>query len=205
MRQKVKSLCCSLCFIVAFASPSCAFGGIIGGPIVYPANGHTYYLLTEASWTVSEAEAISLGGHLTTINDEDENTWLATEFPTHFPGAPLAWVGWIGFNDVDLEGTFIWASGEPVTYTHWSSGEPNDYGSNLGGPGEDYVILYRFGEYRWNDTDNAPLNQGRTLGIVEIDAQAVPEPSSALLMFAGAAMLFIRRIYRRREQQGATR
>ena len=37
---------------------------------------------------------------------------------------------WIGINDRDNEGTFIWADGTESAYTRWSSGEPNDYRGN---------------------------------------------------------------------------
>ena len=36
---------------------------------------------------------------------------------------------WIGINDIDNEGTFIWADGTEVTYTGWNSGEPNNIGN----------------------------------------------------------------------------
>src|SRR6476619_1362742 len=61
------------------------------GPIVNPANGHTYYRLTQSNWSAAESQAISLGGHLATINDAAENDWVATTF-----GSPTeAWRIWI--------------------------------------------------------------------------------------------------------------
>ena len=29
-------------------------------------------------------------------------------------------------SDVDVEGDFVWVSGEPLTYTNWSPGEPDN-------------------------------------------------------------------------------
>jgi hypothetical protein len=42
------------------------------GLITNSSNNHVYYLLTSSSWTDSEAEALSLGGHIVTINDLQE-------------------------------------------------------------------------------------------------------------------------------------
>ena len=44
-----------------------AHAGILAGPTINPANGHTYCLLSQNTWSNAEAEAISLGGHLATI------------------------------------------------------------------------------------------------------------------------------------------
>ena len=33
---------------------------------------------------------------------------------------------WIGYNDIDNEGTFVWDDGSTSTYTNWADGEPND-------------------------------------------------------------------------------
>ena len=41
---------------------------------------HTYYLLDYKSWTASEAEAVSIGGHLVTVNDGAENAWLNSQW-----------------------------------------------------------------------------------------------------------------------------
>ena len=127
------------------------------GPIVNPANQHLYYLLTADTWTNSEAFAQTLGGHLATINDAAENTWVFNEFGT---GRDL----WIGFNDAAVEGTFVWASGETPAFTNWrpgpigGGGQPDNF-STAPVNGEDYVHIYgtqtAFGGY-WNDAANDP-------------------------------------------------
>ena len=43
---------------------------VLSSPIVNPANGHIYYLLSQDDWTNSEAFSQTLGGHLATINDQ---------------------------------------------------------------------------------------------------------------------------------------
>src|SRR5258705_5964080 len=102
---------------------------VLAGPITNAANAHPYYLLSANTWTASEAEARGLGGHLVTINDAAENQWvLDTFFP--LTGVPYASL-WIRLNDSANEGQFVWANGEPVTFTYWYPGEPN----NLAGQG----------------------------------------------------------------------
>ncbi|MES1180317.1 MAG: lectin-like protein, partial [Verrucomicrobiota bacterium] len=105
---------------------------ILAGPFTNAANGHIYFLLSSNTWTGAEAEAVSLGGHLVTINDADENHWVFTNFVT-FGGIqrPL----WIGFyqpaGSVEPAGGWTWISGEPVTYTDWTPpGEPNNNTAN---------------------------------------------------------------------------
>ena len=73
--------------------------------------GDRYYRDTSSlNWTDARAFAQGLGGDLVTINDQAENDWLREKLYGNF---------WIGLNDIDTEGTHVWASGEPVTYTNW--------------------------------------------------------------------------------------
>ncbi len=53
---------------------------------------------------------------------------------------------WIGFNDADVEGDFVWSNGDPVGYTNWLDGEPNDDGI-----GEDFAVMNWAGTGSWND------------------------------------------------------
>ena len=91
-------------------------------------NGHIYYLLEEDTWYNSEAEAVSLGGHLVTINDAAEDAWVYNTFKGKVED--ILGVGayggslWIGFHDQDRDHTWEWISGEPVTYINWAPGQP---------------------------------------------------------------------------------
>jgi len=67
--------------------------GILAGPVMNPGNGHVYYLLSQNTWSNSEAEAVRLGGHLATIRNAAEDRWVFSTF--------AAWGGalWIGLTD----------------------------------------------------------------------------------------------------------
>jgi hypothetical protein len=128
------------------------------GPVAY--NGHTYYRLNSTTWTVAEAFAADvLGGHLVTIDDAAENDFVQTTF-IGLSGPSRAW---IGLSDTAVEGTFVWASGTPLTYTKWEPGEPNNSGD------EDHVAMYA-NNGRWVDVANLanPPGIGSVYGVVEV-------------------------------------
>ncbi|MBL9149961.1 MAG: hypothetical protein JNM94_14830 [Phycisphaerae bacterium] len=128
----------------------------IAGPIVNPANGNSYYLLSDSVWQVAEDAAVLLGGHLATVTSFDENEWIRTTL-ANFNGTPR--FVWIGLNDKAVPGTFVWTSGLPVTYLNWAPGEPN----NTGGI-EDAVDLSPT-TGTWNDY---PSSQATSFGVVEV-------------------------------------
>lgn len=116
--------------------------------------GHSYLITTGlSSWPAAEAQAVSIGGHLVTINNQAENDWVRQTF------APYGDL-WIGFTDQVQEGNFVWASGEPVTYTHWNGGEPN----NSGGA-ENWAELYASSGF-WNDVSIG----GNLRGVIEFNS-----------------------------------
>ncbi|HEX3725523.1 MAG TPA: lectin-like protein [Pirellulales bacterium] len=169
--------------------PAFASAGIIGGPIVNPANDHTYYLLDKTTWAASEAEAVALGGDLVTINDAAENAWVYAMFSI-FDGIDRGL--WIGLNDYADKGTFSWVSGQPVTYTNWAAGEPNDSGGD-----EDAVHIEspRFRGPFWNDRNGNTFNVGSgQWGVVEV----VPEPSACVLLASGLLATGLAAVRRRR-------
>lgn len=132
-----------------------AMSEVIMGPVVNPANDHEYYLLEESTWTEAEAEAVVLDGHLVTINDQAEQDWVWSTFSGDESRSL-----WTGFNDVEEEETFVWVSGEPVTYTNWLPGEPNHLSN------QDYVEMDHFDNGMWHDRTYGWY--GPTHGVVEV-------------------------------------
>lgn len=76
-----------------------------------------------------------MGGHLVTINDAAENTFIANTF-----GGDRA--VWLGFTDAAEEGTFVWVTGEPFTHTNWLPPDEHQGGEPSNGGG---VIPQNFG------------------------------------------------------------
>ncbi|MCX6879305.1 MAG: SUMF1/EgtB/PvdO family nonheme iron enzyme [Verrucomicrobia bacterium] len=148
----------------ALAGPLAA--GILTGPVINPGTGHSYYLLTQNTWSASEAEAVTLGGHLVTINDPAENEWVLNTF-SRFGGSAKAL--WIGLSDSATEGTFAWASGQSAAFRNWATGEPS-----AGSAGEDYVHLYELDRGtilagKWNVHTDQTTESGVPLhGVVEL-------------------------------------
>lgn len=136
-----------------------AHADTIAGPIVNPSNNHSYYLLTNNKWTNSQAESVTLGGNLVTINDADENAWVLSTF-SNYGGIPRSL--WVGFNDVDTEGEWAWTSGEPVTYTNFSPGNPDNMNN------EDFAYMIP-PSGMWNDGQNGLWGTYNLYGVIEVE------------------------------------
>ena len=97
-------------------------------------NGKLYLISKQTkTWVNAKAEAASFGLKLVSITSAAENNFLAS-FGQDFL---------IGLSDQVNEGTWLWESGEPYSYTNWNPGEPNNSGN------EDFVQMFSNG--KWND------------------------------------------------------
>lgn len=132
-----------------------------------PASGHYYRLTEPTTWFDAEAQAVVWGGHLVTLDNAEEELWVKDTFGRleHF---------WIGFNDIDEEGIWVWSSGALVTYTNWAEGEPSNCCPCTEYPGcEDVAVMNwqpdsggsSFGDF-WND-EPPDDSYGLLRGIVE--------------------------------------
>lgn len=144
------------CGVVEVGGPEPAPPIILSGPITNAVNGHWYYLLNYFSWPAAEQIAISLGGHLATINDATENQWIFDTFSGYEGGKRAMW---IGLNDSANEGTWTWISSEPPGYLNWAPGEPNSGAGVF--PDEDQALIWNASSSwpagTWNDAGSNQL------------------------------------------------
>jgi hypothetical protein len=95
--------------------------------------GHQYWVSNNTtSWQDAKTACETAGGHLATIGSSGENDFatLAAEYVGSDCGGL-----WIGLTDAAIEGTFVWVTAEPLSYTNWYSGEPNNDGD------QDYATM----------------------------------------------------------------
>lgn len=139
---------------------------------VNPANGRTYHLLEHSSWSVARVAALQLGGDLVTVNDQEENDWLMTTFFT-FGGQNRSL--WLGYNDAETEGTWVWANGETSDFENWS---PDASPPNNGNQYEHYAHIRRDrDDGTWNDLLGFPgvsFFYDEVHGVVEIGGGTDP-------------------------------
>ena len=131
---------------------TCDPGSVTGYTRLGVFNGHAYYLSTTTSyWPAANTAAQSTGGHLATISSVQENTWLA--------GITTGIGSYIGLNDIDNEGTWKWANGEPLTFTNWGPGRPNGWLLD----DQDWGVLNAPSTGFWDDNGFLPLTPRRHL------------------------------------------
>lgn len=118
------------------AAPACVEGDI---QTVDPGTGHCYLgFASSVGWDTANAACMNIGAHLATIFDSGENAFVHNFIGTN---AEV----WLGATDNDVEGDFVWVTGERLadTFEHWNGGEPNNSG------GENCLEMRTDG--LWND------------------------------------------------------
>ncbi|XP_070998321.1 C-type lectin domain family 4 member M-like [Oncorhynchus clarkii lewisi] len=85
-----------------------------------------YYISTnEKTWDLSRKDCQARGANLVIINSREEQA-LIKAFNKR---------AWFGLTDKEVEGTWRWVDGTPLTTSYWNKGEPNDF------EGEDCALV----------------------------------------------------------------
>ena len=142
---------------VSAKSSTSSLPGDMGAWVVNPANGHAYKRIRCGSWDDANNQAVAEDAYLVSITDAAEQEWLLKTFKPQRC--------WIGLTDYANEGEWVWASGEPVTYTNWAPHEPKD--ADWGD--EDFVLIEYSGE--WSDAGPESIEwQMARMAIIEKDS-----------------------------------
>lgn len=182
--------------------------GVITGPITNPSNNHVYYMLSQNTWSASESDAISIGGHLIAISDSVEDAWVYSTF-SQFGGVSRNL--WIGLTSGNSDGTvlnnYFWSDGDTTAYRNFAPSEPNF-------ATEHYVYMMAPGISvsgkwnNWSDSNTAvytgfseSLPSQPLFGVVEV----VPEPSTILLLCLASACFILHRSWKNFPKLGSIR
>ena len=83
--------------------------------------------------------------HLASVHSQEEDDFIG-EYVRKASGLPKTPGYWIGYNDIEREGQFVWSDGSVSFYNNWWTNEPNNNGD------EDCVERFYF-RSKWNDID----------------------------------------------------
>lgn len=90
-------------------------------------NGHSYKLFDSGmTWTEAENYCESQGGHLITINDQNEQSGVEALISG---GSKNAY--WIGCK-LNSANQMTWVTGEKMAYSNWADNEPDNYNGQQG-------------------------------------------------------------------------
>jgi hypothetical protein len=95
---------------------------LVGQVFVSPTNPDKIFSFNPAhqSYSVARASCQAQGGDIANVLTSGETNVIISRFPSL--------TLWIGINDKDTEGTYVWESGAVSAYSNWQSGEPNNGG-----------------------------------------------------------------------------
>lgn len=123
---------------------------IVPQPFLVSSGGHRYgFSVVRGDWEQAETSAVTAGGHLVTINDALEQSYLVSQFGTENVFIGLKQDGVDAANEPG--GGWRWRTGELLSdlgaYINWNGGEPNGFE----GAEEDYGFMNFAAPGTWGD------------------------------------------------------
>jgi hypothetical protein len=150
------------------------FSITVGEANFLPSTGHYYEFVSDPGITWTDAEIAA--GNRTYFGWQGYLVTLTSQAEADFSGQQASGFGWIGANDVAVEGEWRWVTGPEagtqfwsgddtgtvLTFANWNGGEPNDYPSDSVPGEENYAHIAAASVIRggapvgaWNDLPNS--------------------------------------------------
>ncbi|XP_067232917.1 C-type mannose receptor 2-like [Chanodichthys erythropterus] len=84
---------------------------------------HCYHFESESvkTWQDAESYCVAQNGHLVSIHDQETISFLT---------AHMSRSSWVGLNDIDREGTFVWTDGTQADFLPWETNQPDNWQNN---------------------------------------------------------------------------
>uniref|UniRef100_A0A673G3T6 Galactose-specific lectin nattectin-like n=2 Tax=Sinocyclocheilus rhinocerous TaxID=307959 RepID=A0A673G3T6_9TELE len=97
------------------------------------------YFSEPFNWITAERFCQTYDANLASVHNKLDNDHLLSLVPSYTRF-------WVGAQDGEQEGQWIWSDGSPFNYTSWCSGEPNNAGDT-----ENCLELAYSSNHCWND------------------------------------------------------
>lgn len=181
--------------LVGVLSLASAVAAPITWEVAVGGNGHAYeaiFLGSAITWESARSAAQALGGDLVTITSAAENAFVESLFSsdsTFFFGTGFVKSGpWIGaFATTNTSGDWAWIGGEPFAFADWGPSEPFGNGNKIS------YALFGGTTVGWNDIPSVHPVSPQSFILEIVPGAPVPEPTTALLVAAGLALMGLRR------------
>lgn len=141
--------------------------------------GNTYMRIDKSlSWEDAKTYCESIGGHLATITDDEEQEAVEDLFVRGIDTLRSAYS--LGATDADNEGVWTWVTDEEFDYDNWDAGEPDN---GTGGGVQNYLSIYTTGSKfgLWDDIQSFssnPYDRGFVCEIESKDIKPTPTPDA---------------------------
>ena len=114
-------------------------------------------------WNDAEADCVSEGGHLVSIESLNENNVV---YNLRGTGTSFGDDIWIGLNDKAVENSFVWSDGTVSSYRYWSDNKPDGDSDCTkmisSGKWDDYYCSVFFFRHRYVCETQSPSTQSPT-------------------------------------------
>jgi len=121
---------CKTPALIGEKTPTCDHDAHLFNSSCFWATGSQSY-----SWSDGEELCASRGMQLTSVHSQQEEDLV-------WDLCHAVWC-WIGLNDVQREGVYVWSDGSPLDYTNWGGNEPEDV--------DGYDCVFDWGDGYWSD------------------------------------------------------